>query len=232
MMAVMDDGDIKDLHHPSQSSYNRSMTGNIDNLRPWKVLLLGGHSAVGKTVVARQLAHHYHVGLAEVDDFRLVLQRVTTPEQQPILHSFLTENILQWSPHAIRDQMIMINRVVSSALEIVVASHVATNTPCILEGDGILPSFAAQSVFADLDVGRTVRAVFIVEHDRNRVFGSMKTRGRGFETFSAEQQQQWVELSWQYGQWLAVEATRLGLPVVTAQPWGTLAARVQAAIEP
>lgn len=57
-------------------------------------------------------------------------------------------------------------------------------------------------------------------------------RGRGFETFSAEQQQQWVELSWQYGQWLAVEAKRLDLPVVTAQPWETLAARVQAAIDP
>jgi 2-phosphoglycerate kinase len=208
------------------------MTENDDPIPEWKVLLLGGHSAVGKTVVARHLAHQYHVGLAEVDDFRLVLQRMTTPEQQPILHSFLTENILQWSPHAIRDQMIMVNQVVSSALEIVVASHVATNTPCILEGDGILPSFAARAVFAELDVGRTVRAVFIVEHDRNRVFEIMQMRGRGFDTFSAEQQQQWVELSWQYGQWLALEAKRLGLPVVTAQPWGTLAARVQAAIEP
>jgi 2-phosphoglycerate kinase len=207
------------------------MTHNLGDTPPWTVLLLGGHSAVGKTVVARQLARMYGVGLVEVDDVRLVLQRVTTPEQQPILHSFLLTNILEWSAEMLRDRLIAVNRIVASALEIVVANHVATNSPCILEGDGILPAFAAQTSFADLDVGSSVRAVFVVEHSKERIYQSMKMRGRSFDTFAPEQQQQWIELSWHYGQWLAQEAARYGLPVVPAQPWETLAARIRAVVD-
>jgi 2-phosphoglycerate kinase len=197
---------------------------------PWNVLLLGGHSGVGKTVVARQLAHYYGVGLAEVDDFRLVLQRVATPEQNHVLHFFSTADITHWTVAALRDQLIAVNQIVCSALEIVVANHVATNTPCILEGDGILPAFAAQQRFANLETGRTVRAAFIIERDKERLLKSMQRRGRSFDTFNRTEQQRWVELSWQYGQWLEEEANQYGLPVVPAQPWDGLAARIRAAI--
>ncbi len=64
----------------------------------WKVLLIGGHSGAGKTVVARDLAHQYGVGLAEVDDFRLALQRMTAPAQQPTLHALLYGAMASPSP--------------------------------------------------------------------------------------------------------------------------------------
>jgi 2-phosphoglycerate kinase len=50
------------------------------------VLLLGGASGVGKTVLAHKLARHYGVSLLLVDDVRLAIQQVTTPEQHPALH--------------------------------------------------------------------------------------------------------------------------------------------------
>jgi 2-phosphoglycerate kinase len=58
-------------------------TNAISVPRTWQVLLLGGASGVGKTHVSYRLAQHYAVGITEVDDFHVILERMTTPEQQP-----------------------------------------------------------------------------------------------------------------------------------------------------
>ena len=47
--------------------------------RPWQVLLIGGASGAGKTSVSYRLAHHFNVGITEVDDFQVILERMTTP---------------------------------------------------------------------------------------------------------------------------------------------------------
>ena len=54
--------------------------------RPWQVLLIGGASGAGKTSVSYRLANHFNVGITEVDDFQVILERMTTPAQQPELH--------------------------------------------------------------------------------------------------------------------------------------------------
>lgn len=52
----------------------------------WHVLLIGGGSGVGKTVISQVLARQLGVFLLSADDVRLALQHTTTPEQQPALH--------------------------------------------------------------------------------------------------------------------------------------------------
>jgi 2-phosphoglycerate kinase len=102
----------------------------------WKVLLIGGHSGTGKTMVSRRLAQRFAVGLAKVDDFRLVLERMNTQDQQPALHTLLK---LVSNPDIPADvacgALCTIAGAVAYALEIVVANHVATDTPTILEGE-------------------------------------------------------------------------------------------------
>ena len=61
--------------------------------RSWQVLLIGGASGSGKTSVSYRLAHHFNVGITEVDDFQVILERMTTPAQQPELH---------WGPRPLR----------------------------------------------------------------------------------------------------------------------------------
>jgi len=205
---------------------------SMDRRYNWSVLLIGGHSGTGKTVVSQRLARRYGVGLAQVDDFRLVLQRMTTPSQQPALHKILRiVSAPDASPEAASEALIQVAQTMSYALEIVVAHHVATHTPLILEGDGIVPAFAAQPVFDGWDVGNSVRAVFLIEADEQQLFRSASKRGRGFEDLSPNQQDKSVRRSWLYGQWLAREAARFGVPVVTSQPWETLEERVVKIIE-
>ena len=108
----------------------------------------------------------------------------------------------------------------------VVANHVATDTPTIFEGDGVLPALAARRVFANRDAGTSVRAVFLIEEYKTRLFRSAMERGRGFELLTPGHQRHQVRVSWLYGQWLKQEVVCYGLPVVTPHPWETLAERI------
>jgi 2-phosphoglycerate kinase len=198
----------------------------------WKVLLLGGHSGVGKTLAARRLAQRFGVGLAEVDDFRLVLERMTTPQQQPALHTLLDRF---WrseiAPDAVCDALIAVAQTVSYALEIVVANHVATDTPTILEGDGIVPAFAAKRIYANREVESSVRAVFLIEDDARQLYRNAIGKGRGFDALPEAVRRRLVRVSWLYGRWLRQEAFRYNLAVVPPRPWETLDERILGAIK-
>lgn len=203
---------------------------SADARLPWTVLLIGGSSGTGKTTLARAIGRQVGAAWAQADDFRLVLQRLTTPTRQPALHAFLSGDVWLRSPEELRDRLIGVGEVVSHALEIVVANHVATDAPLVLEGDGILPSFAAGRSFAGLDVGDRVRAVFLVEADEGAVLDAMLARGRGIDVLSEHERRTQARASWLYGRWLRHEAEGRGLPVIEARPHDSLADRVLEAI--
>ncbi len=122
-------------------------------------------------------------------------------------------------------------RIVCDALEIVVANHVATDTPTILEGDGLLPAFAAQRVFAGRDVAGLARAVFVVEQDETRLLEVIAARSAGSAMWPASKQKRYARATWLYGQWLSQEAARHAVPVIACGPWQTLADRIASAIQ-
>ena len=201
----------------------------------WQVLLIGGSSGVGKTVISQVLARQLGVFLLSADDVRLALQHTTTPEQQPVLHLFWeNREVWQQSPEVLCNGLIEVGKVVSHALEIIVAHHIAIKDvgAVIIEGDGILPGFASQDhfeqlpFFAGLSVKNELRSVFLYEPDEQVLFANMRQRGRGFESFSPSEQQTQVRMSWLYGQWIRQEAQKYGLPVVEVRPWETVIERI------
>jgi 2-phosphoglycerate kinase len=194
--------------------------------RPWTVLLLGGASGTGKTMVSYRLARHFGVGITEVDDFQVVLETMTTPEQQPIIH--------YWSTHAeaanlpaerIVEQIIAIGGVMAPALAAVIANHIETSTPLVLEGDFILPALAARPMFGEYAAAGQVRAVFLVEEDEAQIAANYLAR----EPDNGPQAGR-AHISWLYGQWLRGECERLGIPVLPARPWETVLERVAAVV--
>ena len=101
--------------------------------RPWEVLLLGGASGTGKTRLSYRLAHALGIGITEVDDFQAVLERMTTPEQQPALHFWRTHpDPGSLSPEEIQEQGLDILQVMLPALEAVVENHVEEGTPVVV----------------------------------------------------------------------------------------------------
>ncbi|HEY8743178.1 MAG TPA: hypothetical protein VIU62_08775 [Chloroflexota bacterium] len=196
----------------------------------WRVLLLGGSSGTGKSTLAPQLARHFDVPWLEADDFRLAMQRATTPATHPALHFFLSADMVirqdfwRLSPEEFRDGLISVGEVVSHALELVVRNHVAQGRPMVLEGDGILPAMAALRLFAGLEVGDAVRAVFLVESDSGALLLNMRARSLDGATPDPALRN-YARASWLYGLWLGDQAFRHGLPVLEARPYETLLSR-------
>lgn len=192
----------------------------------WTVLLIGGSSGAGKTSVSYRIAKHFGAGITEVDDFQVILEKMTTPEQQPILHRWTTDpQAPLMSADQMLEHMLAIGRVMTPALEAVIANHLETDTPIVLEGDFIQPAMAIQASYDGQAHEGRVRAVFIHEPDEAQIVENYLQREPhyGLQTRRAHD-------SWRYGEWLKAEGMRHGVPVVESRPWDTLLERVIKAI--
>jgi hypothetical protein len=203
---------------------------SVNEPLPWKVLLVGGASGVGKTVLARTLARHYGVSLLLVDDVRLALQQVTTPEQRPALHYFLTAPDVWRRPEDdLLAGFIGVSTALAPALGVIVAHHLVVDGagPLIIEGDGIAPELVGeQSPVAphipDSGLMRDMRALFVDEPDEEIIFANMFVRGRGFERMPPDEQRANAHAAWRYGEWLRKEADKYHALVIPARPQETL----------
>lgn len=197
----------------------------------WQVLLIGGHSASGKTTVAAQIGRSLGIPWMMVDDLRLAFQRarVRLPEGTDALHFDETPHFWRRPPEELRDALIAVGEVMSPALEVVVENHVDQDAPIVIEGDGILPSLLSRPPL--LERSGTIRAAFLVEPDESVILDNTLARGKGFVAGRTEAELRVdAHARWLFGQWLAREAVRYGLPVVEPRPWETLAERLVAVI--
>lgn len=194
--------------------------------RSWQVLLLGGPSGTGKTSVSYRVAHYYGIGITEIDDFQVLLERMTTPEQQPVLHFWRTHPTPdQLSAAEIMAQGLEVRRVMAAGLEAVITNHLEAQVPVVLEGDFIDTALATQTSFGGLPNTGRVRALFLYEADEGQLLRNFLQRepDQGLQTTRAR-------VSWLYGTWLTAEAERYGLQMIPARPWDTLFERIIAAL--
>jgi 2-phosphoglycerate kinase len=203
------------------------MTGDEEMAAPpWQVLLLGGASGVGKTSISYRLAQHYRAGLTEVDDFQIILERMTTEEQYPDLHYWRAhrDEALRLDEAGMLDRSIRYARTMATALELVIANHIETRTPVVLEGDFILPELALRPVFNGIPADGQVRALFIHEADEAQIALNYQFR-------EGKEQPRRARISWWYSEWLRAEAERLGVPALPARPWDTALERAIALVD-
>src|SRR6266571_4324069 len=111
------------------------------------------------------------------------------------------------------------------ALEAVIADHLETKVPIVLEGDFIAPMLAAQPSFGGQPNADRVRAVFLYEPDEAQILDNFSQR----EPDSGIQAKR-ARVSWLQGQWLQQECARLGIAALPARPWETLFERVHEAL--
>lgn len=195
--------------------------------RSWQVVLIGGAAGTGKTSASYRLARYFDIALTEVDDFQAVLETMTTPEQQPVLHYWHTHpQVAELPAEQIVERQIAVGEVMSSALAAVIANHLETRTPIVLEGDFILPALAAQVTFAGVSGNNAVRSIFLYEGNEAQLLANFLQR----EPESGPQHKR-ARVSWLYGQWLKHQAEHYQLVVVPARPWDTVFDRIVAALQ-
>ncbi|MFJ6659908.1 hypothetical protein ACIQNG_26690 [Streptomyces sp. NPDC091377] len=188
-------------------------TDEVQGTPDWRVLVVGGASGMGKTGVARALARRYDVPVVEVDDIVEALLAVTLPEHLPEVHFWRTHpEAARQAPASVVERQIAIAEALAPAVEAVVANHVDTDTPVILEGDYVLPALATPE--------GPVRAVFLHEDDEAQVVANYLRREP-----DAGPQHHRARVSVLYGRWLAAQARAIGVPVIAPRPWEDLAVR-------
>ncbi len=200
----------------------------------WMVLLIGGPSAVGKTMVARQIGWRFGASWLQVDDLRLAFQRsrVTFPEGTEALHFFEeTPDVWHLPLERLCAALIAVGQMFLPALEVVIENHVDTVAPIVIEGDGILPSLVARPSVQDRASNGQVRAVFLMEPEEDVLLANIIARRRGTTGQTEAELRTEAQAKWLYGQWLASEARSYGLPVLEARPWSTLVERLVAEIQ-
>lgn len=194
--------------------------------RRWEVLLIGGGSGTGKTSIGYRLAHHYGVGITEFDDVVEAVKAMTTPDQQPTLHYWDTHpEAMSWTPQQIVDLTQAVRKQLHPAAEAVVANHLDTALPIVLEGDYLLPRLVTQDRFGIIPAAGRVRGVFLFEPEEEQISANLSLREQTGGDMTVR-----AHVSWLLGEALRLECERVGVPTLTARPWPTLLHRVRAAL--
>ena len=194
--------------------------------RDWSVLLIGGHSAAGKTTAAELVGRSFGVQWMMMDDLRLAFQRarVSLPENTDALYFDTVPSFRRLGPEEHRDGLIAVGEALSPALEVIIEHHVDLSLPIVIEGDGIVPSLLSRPPVVER--AESVRTVFLVEPEEQAILSNMLARSRAIAGRTEEQLRSEARAKWLHGQWLSREATSHGLPTVHPRPWETLVERI------
>jgi len=191
------------------------MTGDL----PALVTLVCGASGVGKSRAAFALATRYGVPLGEADDIVTALQAMTSHEQQPQLHYWNTHPVAKsWPPEKIADLHLEVARALRPAFAAVIADHVESGNPVVMEGDYLTPDLALTHAGA-------VRAVVLDEQDEDQLVVNYQGREPWLN-----QQRHRAQVSVHVGARLASRAHHAGVPVVPARPWANQLDRIDRAL--
>jgi 2-phosphoglycerate kinase len=194
------------------------------------VLLVGGSSGVGKTMISERVARQLGIPWNQADDFYQALHDMSTPADQPALHFFDDDAIWEMPPELLCERFVETAQAVSHSLDSVIAHHIATASPVVLEGIWIVPALAAQTSFGGTPCGGQVRSVFLIELDERSTLDNTPGNTRWFDRRAAAVRRARARVSLLYSQWLESEAARYKIPVVTVRPWPTLPERILTAI--
>jgi 2-phosphoglycerate kinase len=191
---------------------------------PPDLVFVGGAPGVGKTSVARPLASRLDMDLTHVDDFYMVLERMTDPERYPPIHGWRLhpERVLALDDAGMIEHTRSVSEIVADAMLPVIADRLESGVGSVFEGDFVQPAFAASRTFDGIASGGRVRSVFL--HDTLDGFAANIAAREG------EEQPRRAEISWSYSEWLRAECEKYGLPAIPSRPWETAVDRALAVV--
>jgi 2-phosphoglycerate kinase len=193
----------------------------------WVVLLVGGASGVGKSMMSHRLARRLGVNLTEIDDIQIALETATGPDQSPLLHYWRTnfDEYTSWTDERRVEHFIRVCReVFQPVMRAMIADHLQTGTRVVYEGDFLLPEIATMTDYGDEPNSGRVRALFVSEPDEAQIAANFGAREGGAERERSR-------ASALFDAFIRAEGGRHAVPVVEARPWDSVVERALTALK-
>lgn len=191
-----------------------------------RLLLIGGAAGAGKSTCARRIAAETGAGWLQLDTVWIAGQEAVGEASDVYRLLRVDEAIRRGEDTApeLLEAHLAASRLVCSWLPRVFSFELQAHEALVADGAWLLPGFVAGLSLEDA----VVSTAFLHEPHQGEVATAMASRS-GLR-MAAPWHAMGARVSWEYGNWLAAEARRLDLPVVTARPRETLVARLQAAL--
>jgi 2-phosphoglycerate kinase len=189
----------------------------------WRVLLLGGTTASGKSTTGRLLATALGIPCLSADSVWRAVLALTTAETHPALHQWPRPEVVPDDPEHLLKVHIEEAETLTPALEAFINWEMKEGNRFIFQGAWITPELAARLCASSNEV----RAVFLDEAEESDIMASMLERSKRSEPDA--RQLVVARVGWLYGNWLRDGAKKHGLPLVAARPRETLVERIIAA---
>ena len=193
----------------------------------WRVLLIGGTTAVGKSTTGALVAQRLGIHCLSADSVWKALMAVTTPGTHPDFHHFEpTPEVHAIGPEYLLQLHIAEAQAMTPALDAFLDWELHEGSRFVFQGAWITPELAAKRCSSTGE-----RAVFIDEPEESAILASMMERS-GRVSLGLEPLPRQLSISamaWRYGNWLREGTRQSGIPTVTARPRETLADRILAA---
>lgn len=192
-----------------------------------QLVLIGGSAGAGKSTVAKPLANALGAGWLQIDTLWIALQEALAPDTDAYNRLRIDKRVVESddSTELLVAAHIEASQAICAVLPRALEFDLRNHSTVVADGAWLLPEFMAN---LRLD-GVTVRAAILHEADPADVRAAMDSR-RAVNVVAPWHERSALA-SWAYGNWLAEEARRVGIPVVAAQPRESLVARLRAALD-
>lgn len=193
---------------------------SFDAKQGWTVLLIGGTSGTGKSVVARELSHRYGASLMELDDLRIALRSVVSRESHPRLWTFVDtpDYHEKFSNDEFVEKLLDVGRTLWPAINAIISKHVALGERIILEGDALIPDMLATRDQKEIET------IFLFD-DLSSIQSRQLQRNRHGK--AAETLEKNAAFSFSYSETLREQAEECGFQTLSASPVETLSTRIE-----
>ena len=185
------------------------------------IILIGGASGVGKSCVSYAISKILNIGVTEVDDFQVVLEKMTSEKDFPVIHYWNNhfEEAIKLSESKKLDIMIEYASTISIALEKVIENHLDSNRPLLLDGDFITPNLSVKEKYGDQSRDNKVQSVFLIETEKKQIQKNLFDR-------EGKSQNDRAITNWLYNEWIKEQAEKNNIKTINARPWDTVIDRV------
>jgi len=189
----------------------------------WRVLLLGGTTASGKSTAGRRLSQALGIPCLSADSVWRAVLAITTAETHPALFQWPRPEVVPDDPEHLLKIHIEEAKAMTPALEAFINWEMKEGNRFILQGAWFTPELAARRCAASDEV----RSVFLDEPLESDIMASMLERSKRTEPDA--RQLIVARVGWLYGNWIREQAQQHGVPIVNARPRETLVDRIIAA---